>query len=1249
MADNFDWKVVIDLATEGGAKSVQDIEQVEEAVKRLSTANELNEKQEDQANRATAKRSQELSNATGAAKENTESLNAQRYALYEVAAAYGAVSAGLISLGTATTSAFAEMESGFTKVERTSGLYGGAFAPLESDILGLARSIPTLTNEIQDLAARGAQMGIAADEVAGFSEVMAKFVATSPEVDVNSVAEAFGRLSNLTGTDDFTALASSIAQVGVNSAATDAQIIKTTQELARATSSTALAADEVIGLAAAFASLGVAPEAARGVMNQFFTQLEKGASGMNDSMAVAAQILGTTEQAAANLFKTDTGAFFQQFVTGLSGVEEITVALDQMGLQGQRLLPAFKALAADTERNAAGQSVLALAMADANEGFRNRTELDKQYAPIADDLASKQVILANSLKELAYTIGVALSPALKGVVDLLTGVVQGVTDLVSTPAGKFFAVLVSSSLALVAAYTSLRTVVALAAAAQIAFNTAAGSGAARGLFGQLGMLISGFTGTSSAATTAKHAMVGATTAANGFKVALASTGIGLAVVALGSLAAAFAQAGLSAEDAYNKYMGTAGGLADAVLADTAAYTESAAAGAADLAESYTTVVSKTQDMASAQEVNRDALEQTADILGVTIPAAADSASGKMDSLTLAIGSNTLAWMKQSLMASESFQELASSGGLADAFSTLGADFDTAMMIALTQGEQGLLNYWSGLADTNDKAAAVFHDGIVAWIIRVGKTLAQMWQNLVDGIGRFGDMFSGLFGNSAAMDRVTAYSEQAQAKIDKIWSSPVYRGSVNKFNKLLLGSANQIRAVGGAGTAAGAAFQDAAPSAGDFGNALGGAGDAAGAAAEKIRTVLDYASDLKGVFDRAFNIRFGVETSRDDTAKILQRLKDEADAAAQKVKDLRSQIRDLRADMGVLSADISTQKYFLSVAVEYGDTARAATIQANLAKLQADLAKKGEDLSKANKDLAKAQDATSKSTEGNSAQAIKNRDALKELVKSYQDQIIKMAESGASQSELSSAAERLRQDFIRQATQLGYNRNEVNKYANSFRDVSTAISQVPRNVTVEVKGMNPALAALKEFASKAAQSATAAQKALNGVRMPNLTGGGGGYGLGVNAADDYRKGFQDQMARTPVAIQGYLLQGQQVYRVPGTSLKMYDTGGYTGAGGKYEPAGIVHKGEYVVKKEWVNQRTGLPNMDALGKLTRGSSGSSYASGGYVGGSGFSGSVDLSAASIQHIARAVQPFLVIDGKLVGEVAGNSYAANNRVGAN
>ncbi|EDV6184343.1 phage tail tape measure protein [Salmonella enterica subsp. enterica serovar Pomona] len=56
---------------------------------------------------------------------------------------------------------------------------------------------------------------------------------------------------------------------------------------------------------------------------------------------------------------------------------------------------------------------------------------------------------------------------------------------------------------------------------------------------------------------------------------------------------------------------------------------------------------------------------------------------------------------------------------------------------------------------------------------------------------------------------------------------------------------------------------------------------------------------------------------------------------------------------------------------------------------------------------------------------------------------------------------------------------------------------------------------------------------------------------------------------------------------------FASGGFTGTGGKYEPAGIVHRGEFVFTKE-ATSRIGVGN---LYRLMRG-----YATGGYVGGVG-----------------------------------------------
>ncbi len=61
-----------------------------------------------------------------------------------------------------------------------------------------------------------------------------------------------------------------------------------------------------------------------------------------------------------------------------------------------------------------------------------------------------------------------------------------------------------------------------------------------------------------------------------------------------------------------------------------------------------------------------------------------------------------------------------------------------------------------------------------------------------------------------------------------------------------------------------------------------------------------------------------------------------------------------------------------------------------------------------------------------------------------------------------------------------------------------------------------------------------------------------------------------------------------------SIFGFADGGYTGDGGKYEPAGVVHRGEYVMSKK-ATSRIGVGNLEAMHRGALGG----FANGGYVG--------------------------------------------------
>lgn len=106
----------------------------------------------------------------------------------------------------------------------------------------------------------------------------------------------------------------------------------------------------------------------------------------------------------------------------------------------------------------------------------------------------------------------------------------------------------------------------------------------------------------------------------------------------------------------------------------------------------------------------------------------------------------------------------------------------------------------------------------------------------------------------------------------------------------------------------------------------------------------------------------------------------------------------------------------------------------------------------------------------------------------------------------------------------------------------------------------------------------------------------------------------------------------------TSYSGYDGGGFTGAGGKHDPAGIVHKGEFVFTKE-ATERIGVSNLYSLMK--------GYADGGIVGngGASFSSGVDRASGSGTTVINVSAPVTLSQGSGTGETSAGGTANTAR----
>lgn len=966
--------------------------------------------------------------------EGMGSLAGLRYALYDLSSTFRTISVATLGAATAVVTLSSKFETAFTDIERTTMGTSAVLESLKRQFTQLAREIPMSFADITAIGAIGAQLGVADGDLASFTETVAQFSATT-NVSSEEAAKAFGAIGELLDitASQYVNLGSAIAFVGLNSVATESEVIAVTQAISAVAANAGLSKEYVVGLSGALASLKVPAEQSRGALTRTFQEINRAAANGGEQLDNFARVAGMSAEQVQALLATDGGMeqFFQTFLQGLSGMgtQQLTTTLDALSLSDLRVTNTLTRLSQNLD-------VVDKSIGNSAAGFENGALLATLYDKRVEDLASKFQILTNSLQELGASFGDSVAPLVGAAVDALTDFVQGISDVLKTDAGKNFAQIAVSITAIVGVLTAVAATAIITAASITAFQYAMANlgiaGATTGLKGFIAGMVS-----------AKTATDGAALAGARFATVMKGIGIVGIVVAVLQLSEAFKQAGNSASLAFQKYVGDTGGMVDAITADTRAMQEAIASGNQEVVDSFYTFQTASQSNKDSLNENAQAILDINDAFGGT-NGILDETKDSVDGLTLAIGSNTLAWLRNKLVASEEFQKLFKDKGLVQAISSAGIDMQTALAIAANGTAEDVNNYF----------------------------LAQITATKRGG--------------AAAIDTWT-YVLEALRQI--LVSTPIIGGFLDSMiPKTLIGQIREMaNTIGGAGAEMQIFGQDAEQagnSASGAGTDIEGMGDKAADAAKKIRTLLDYASDLSTVWKRAFDIRFSGAQTLDSITKSFRSIAESTSQAAE-------EIQSLNADIDSLTADRALEEYFLSVAEAYGDTLRAQEIRANLAKIDAELVNK-------NKQLQKAQDKTNKTLVGNSDAAIENRSTINSLVTEYQDHLQALAASGLGQDELRKKSAELKADFIAQATQLGYNVDELKIYAAAFDDVTYAIDNIPRDITPGLDiNINPALTALAELNAKAQGAGETSASNFN-------SGFGGGVQSGVSGLQDWLK-------------------------------------------------------------------------------------------------------------------------------------------------
>ena len=407
---------------------------------------------------------------------------------------------------------------------------------------------------------------------------------------------------------------------------------------------------------------------------------------------------------------------------------------------------------------------------------------------------------------------------------------------------------------------------------------------------------------------------------------------------------------------------------------------------------------------------------------------------------------------------------------------------------------------------------------------------------------------------------------------------------------------------------------------------------------------DFLSRLDKAMNQALNRFWQNQDAQDKYHAQLNTMRKTIEDANKSIKDLTDDIWDLNNTLSEKENDLANQRYFQSVAKKYGDTSRQRDIQVDIDKTTKEISDTKNSIADKEKEIAKTKEGMY-ALQGYTEAAINNRAALKALQSTMIDMINAYAASGASTEQLTAYAAQLKQEFIAQATQMGFNQGEVTTLSGAFDNLTRTIQAVPRVVDVDVS-------------DNGTSDRTGA-----GIRSM-ASNGGAGYQAPVTAeADTWRAGKQlsalteDRYVNIRARVVSGALAGLAGFlgrahggRVPGRAggggmlggrrrtgnWDADDLLGITSAGGVIG----VQSGEYVMPRSSVD-KYGPGMMEAIRA-------GQYRPEVKVNNSpGLSGPITINPNQIHQLARAVSTVLNLDGRAVGAAVNNVNARSGRRG--
>ena len=339
-------------------------------------------------------------------------------------------STALAAGGVASAKFAIDFEDSFAGVKKTVDATPEQLAKIKQGIIDLSTTgidgrgaIPQTTTELNELAAAGGQLGISQENIIDFTEVMAQMGSATNLVGEEGAA-TLARFQNVMGVgqNEIRNIGSAIVDLGNHSATTESEIAEMALRMGKYGSSVRMSAADVLGYSAALSSLGIEAQMGGSAIGRTWLSIETAVASGGEGLTKFAKYSGKSAKEFKEQWNTDSSGAFNGLLKGLQSAENLTVALDDLGINNTQDIQAMMALVN-------GYDLVTESVNRSNTAYQENTALQEEFNAKNETTASKLANTKNNIIEAARSIGETMLPSIQDASTTVADFAKGLSQM----------------------------------------------------------------------------------------------------------------------------------------------------------------------------------------------------------------------------------------------------------------------------------------------------------------------------------------------------------------------------------------------------------------------------------------------------------------------------------------------------------------------------------------------------------------------------------------------------------------------------------------------------------------------------------------------------------------------------------------------------------------------------------------------------------------------------------------------------